>query len=365
MYSKMKTQKVSIYLVGGAVRDKILCKTPKDYDYVVVGADEQWMLDKGFKKVGESFPVFLHPETNEEYALARREKKVSIGYKGFEFESGPNISLEDDLSRRDITINSIAYDIEKEIFIDPFNGIQDIKDGIIRHTSEAFSEDPLRVMRVARFIARYNFKVDSETINLCKFLVSSGELNALSADRIWGELVKLFSETFFENGIKFLLDINAISSKSIRLNKLLNEQPRYNTIGNIRDIEKMYLYLSVDIMSNKDIERFRIPSDVVRELNFIKALDDCVKSQKPQDIVNVFNKFRDYIKIDKHILSSNFITQIHGNKSNNFFLKMNLSFIKLMNLNFTDMVIKMKLNEISEFVNKTKLEVVNMVMKDI
>ena len=171
--------------MGGCVRDEILGRPPKDRDYVVVGASIEWMLEQGFKQVGAAFPVFLHPETGDEYALARREKKVAPGYTGFEFEFGPHVTLEDDLLRRDLTINAIAKDIETGELICFSRGIEDLHEKVIRHTSEAFAEDPLRVLRVARFASRYGFTIDPSTFDLCKQLVESKELDALSSKRMW------------------------------------------------------------------------------------------------------------------------------------------------------------------------------------
>lgn len=183
---------MKIYLVGGAVRDKLLGIKEKDHDWVVVGATEQQMLDLGFLKIDASFPVFKHPKTKDEYALARAEKKVRNGYKGFETIFTPNISLKDDLKRRDLTINSIAMD-SNGVFIDPYNGQNDIQNRILRHTSDAFIEDPLRVVRLARLMAQlsnYNFTIATETKSLINTLVQSGELKYLTKERVSVEFTK-------------------------------------------------------------------------------------------------------------------------------------------------------------------------------
>ena len=178
------------YLVGGAVRDKILGIPVSDKDYLVVGSSPEEMIKLGFKPIGKDFPVFLHPKTKEEYALARTEKKVGKGYHGFKFYTSPDVTLEEDLRRRDITINAIAKDEDGNIY-DPFNGIDDIKNKIIRHVSDAFIEDPLRVLRVARFAALdIKFKVKKETLDLMKRMVLSGELKSLSAERVVAEITK-------------------------------------------------------------------------------------------------------------------------------------------------------------------------------
>ncbi|MCY9861486.1 multifunctional CCA addition/repair protein [Vibrio coralliirubri] len=194
-----------IFLVGGAVRDILLNRTPKDHDYVVVGSTPEEMLANGFKCVGKDFPVFLHPDSGDEYALARTERKSGVGYTEFTFDTSKTITIEEDLQRRDLTINSIAQDLDTGDFIDPYNGINDLENRIIRHVSGAFGEDPLRVLRTARFLARYQhlgFSVAEETIELLKEMASSGELMHLTAERVWGEIQSaLKTETptaFFE-----------------------------------------------------------------------------------------------------------------------------------------------------------------------
>lgn len=178
------------YLVGGAVRDELLGLTIKDRDYVVVGSTPEEMLAQGFDPIGKDFPVFLHPETKDEYALARTERKSGKGYHGFIFKADSSISLEDDLSRRDLTMNAIAKDEEGQL-IDPFGGQQDIKNKVIKHVSPAFAEDPVRVLRVARFMSRYahlGFTVHPDTLSLMQQLVEAGEMETLVAERVWQEI---------------------------------------------------------------------------------------------------------------------------------------------------------------------------------
>jgi len=185
---------MKIYLVGGAVRDKILGIPVKDRDYLVVGSTPEEMVELGYKPIGKNFPVFLHPKTNEEYALARTEKKIGKGYHGFEFYTSPNVTLEEDLMRRDITINAIAEDEDGNIY-DPYNGLRDIENKVIRHVSDAFIEDPLRVFRVARFFARFeDFIIHKDTEELMKKIVGSGEISSLSSERIKTEILKGLNE---------------------------------------------------------------------------------------------------------------------------------------------------------------------------
>ncbi len=185
-----------IYLVGGAVRDQLLGIEARDRDYVVVGATPQEMVALGFRPVGADFPVFLHPETKEEYALARTERKTGTGYRGFTVYSAPDVTLEDDLRRRDLTINAMAQ-ADDGTLVDPFGGAEDLRNGILRHVSPAFSEDPVRILRVARFAARYakwGFHVAHSTNTLMRRMVENGEVDALVPERVWMELERALAE---------------------------------------------------------------------------------------------------------------------------------------------------------------------------
>ncbi len=173
--------------MGGSVRDELLGLPVKDHDYVVVGSTPEEMIQLGYRPVGKDFPVFLHPQTHEQYALARTERKVSRGYKGFEVFASPEVTLQEDLARRDLTINAIAKDEDGNI-IDPFNGVADLEAGILRHISPAFSEDPVRILRTARFGARFSFQIAPETLILMNEMVHSGEVDALVAERVWQEI---------------------------------------------------------------------------------------------------------------------------------------------------------------------------------
>lgn len=178
------------YMVGGAVRDELLGFPLQDKDFVVVGATPEQMVEQGYHPVGKDFPVFLHPKTHDEYALARTERKTAKGYKGFQVHASPEVTLEEDLARRDLTINAIAKD-EAGNLIDPFNGQADIKNKILRHVSVAFAEDPVRILRAARFAARLpDFTVAPETFDLMRQMVKEGEVDALVSERVWQELSK-------------------------------------------------------------------------------------------------------------------------------------------------------------------------------
>ncbi len=202
-----------IMLVGGAVRDAHLGIEAKDRDFVVVGATAEEMVNRGFKPVGKEFPVFLHPETGDEHALARTERKVGHGYGGFEFFASPEVSIEEDLIRRDFTMNAIAFDESSESYIDPYNGREDIKNRIIRHVSPAFVEDPLRVLRAARFYARYShlgFEIAPETLELMGQISKSGELEHLKAERVWTEIKSAFETHAPEKFFECLHDVGAL-----------------------------------------------------------------------------------------------------------------------------------------------------------
>ncbi len=187
---------MEIYLVGGAVRDRLLGRPVKERDFVVVGATREQLLALGFKPVGKDFPVFLHPGTREEYALARTERKTARGYHGFEIDANPAVTLVADLGRRDLTINAMAEDADGRV-IDPYGGLIDLNQRLLRHVSPAFAEDPVRILRVARLAARYaplGFRVAPETLALMRRMVAEGEVDALVAERVWQEMVRALGE---------------------------------------------------------------------------------------------------------------------------------------------------------------------------
>jgi tRNA nucleotidyltransferase (CCA-adding enzyme) len=204
-------QPVRVYSVGGSVRDEILGRPDADRDYVVVGATPEMMLASGFRPVGRDFPVFLHPETHEEYALARTERKHGRGYRGFEFFASPDVTLEEDLVRRDLTINAMAKDDDGTL-IDPTGGAADLAAGVLRHVSPAFAEDPLRVLRVARFAARFGFVVAPETEALMRTLVASGELATLAPERVWQEVARGLMEAHPSRMLSALRDCGALAA---------------------------------------------------------------------------------------------------------------------------------------------------------
>lgn len=198
------------YLVGGAVRDDLLGLAVHDRDWVVVGADAAMMMAAGFRAVGRDFPVFIHPKTGEEYALARTERKTAKGYAGFQFYAEKDVSLEQDLLRRDLTINAMAQDTAGNL-IDPFGGQEDLKNGILRHVSPAFAEDPVRILRIARFAARFDFSIAPETMDLMRQMVQNGEVDALVAERVWQEWQKGLMEKHPRRMIEVLRECGALA----------------------------------------------------------------------------------------------------------------------------------------------------------
>lgn len=281
------------YLVGGAVRDTLLGLDPKDLDYVIVGATPEDVDNlvnfQGYQQVGVDFPVFLHPVTGDEYALARVERKVGVGYNGFETFTSPDLTIEDDLRRRDLTINAMAMDLESGEIIDPFGGQDDLKNGVLRHVSEAFAEDPLRVLRVARFQARYGFDIHTSTLSLMAKLVHAGELDHLTRERIWVEFEKLLNEKHSSLGIKTLFDLDAFTH--LFVNKCMDGLGRYSTrvstetkdrkiFDEMNAISKFVLFAKGANWDNKDLQDMKIPTEFkAAYLMFEDLVDDFVSFQ--------------------------------------------------------------------------------------
>jgi len=208
------------YVVGGSVRDRLLGRAVNDRDWVVVGATREQMLQAGFRQVGADFPVFLHPQTNEEYALARTERKTAPGYRGFVVHAEPTVTLEQDLSRRDLTINAMASAQDGSL-VDPFGGAADLRARVLRHVSDAFAEDPVRILRVARFAARFaDFHVAPDTLALMRDMVAAGEVDALVPERVWQELARGLMEARPSRMLEVLRDCGALARVLPELDRL-------------------------------------------------------------------------------------------------------------------------------------------------
>ena len=269
---------MQIFLVGGAVRDKLLGLEPRERDWVVVGATPEKMEQLGYRQVGKDFPVFLHPDTHEEYALARTERKTAPGYTGFVVHASPDVTLEEDLRRRDLTINAIAED-ENGNLIDPFNGQEDLNNRILRHVSPAFNEDPVRVLRVARFAARLGhtdssmaFQVANETIELMREMTDNGEVDALVAERVWKELERTLGEDHPQRFFEVLRDCGA-------LKKLL---PEIDRLYGVPQPEKHHPEIDTGLHTMMVLQQATRLSDDI-SVRFAALLHDLGKGTTPKD----------------------------------------------------------------------------------
>jgi tRNA nucleotidyltransferase (CCA-adding enzyme) len=306
------------YLVGGAVRDQLLGKEPKERDWVVVGSSPDEMIAKGFKQVGKDFPVFIHPKSGEEYALARTERKSGHGYTGFNFNTDSNVTLEEDLERRDLTINAIAQD-DSGNFIDPFDGQKDILEKKLRHVSDAFSEDPLRVLRIARFKSDLDgFEITKETLIKIDDIKKSGELNYLTGERIWLELYKVsdpfeFSKNLEELNVSNILPgfMKDTRSTSKNLNKLNNISYFIHTA--ISDIDVFckklkvpneYRDLAILLNNCKDhlIAYYPQPDSADELISIIKKLD-IRKKDRLNNFFEIISNEYTYIEFFKDLIN--------------------------------------------------------------
>lgn len=315
---------MKIYLVGGAVRDLLLGLNPKDKDYVVVGETPEKMLSLGYQQVGADFPVFLHPETQEEYALARIERKVGLGYNGFTTDFNSSVTLEEDLYRRDLTINAMAIPKDGSLkdLIDPYNGKEDLKNGIIRHVSEAFSEDPVRVLRVARFAARYGFKVAESTLKLMSDIALSEDFKHLTQERVLLEINKVFKEDNAYLFFDILKDINALKHISNgKYDSAWNNENRDLFIKLKKETNNTNLLLCVLLFNfnDKDYEIYKIDS-YVKELSikYNKYKDDIINYDdlSNEDKVNLHNKLDSRRKFNAFVEIVT-LAEFHSNKKVN------------------------------------------------
>ena len=315
------------YLVGGAVRDELLGRPVTDRDWVVVGATPNLLIEKGYLPVGSDFPVFLHPDTKEEYALARTERKISKGYKGFTIFALPTVTLEQDLARRDLTINALAKDDEGNI-IDYFNGQKDLDERVLRHVTPAFAEDPVRILRVARFAARYHdldFQVADETMILMQKMVKAGEVDALVPERVWQEISKALMEIKPSICFTVIKQSQALEKVIPAFHRLTEQQ--WNTLltnvdrcaANNATLEQRFAALALPAQgeSNKKAwlqevnGRLKLPKSVADfaslALNNIHHFDHC-SLQVPSDILAFLKscdafrrpeRFRDFLALMK------------------------------------------------------------------
>ena len=322
---------MKIYKVGGCIRDKLLNLPVNDYDYVVVGSSVEEMINLGFKPVGKNFPVFLHPITNDEYALARSEKKISAGYKGFEFYTTKNITINDDLKRRDITINAIAED-EFGNIIDPYNGLTDLTNKIIRHVSEAFVEDPLRVFRVARFKAKLSFTIDAETIELMKKIVISGEIEQLSQERVWIELQKSLKYINVIYFFEVLDSVNVFKRVMVELCDVFRNLPTENLftiltkkfynysyefnycilifyLGYVKNFTLALTFINRSYINNQSKELAMLLIDTFEVISDFKTIDQIYILIKKIDVTRKKKRYNSLI-----LLMNNILLQLNDKK---------------------------------------------------
>jgi tRNA nucleotidyltransferase (CCA-adding enzyme) len=302
------------YLVGGAVRDKLLDLPVREKDWVVVGASPQVMLDQGYKQVGKGFPVFLHPETGEEHALARTERKTGPGYKGFTFHASADVTLEQDLERRDLTINAIAESPDGTL-IDPYHGKEDLKLGLLRHVSPAFAEDPVRILRVARFAAQFSkfgFKVAHDTNTLMHEMVNNGEVDHLVAERVWSELAKALAT---DSPQKFFTVLRGCGALAVLFPEVDHDYGKHSEAHNRQSLPAALEALKTSAAHSDDpqirfavlistlgtdldedtrssqaetlCKRFRIPNDYARLALAAIRLAHCVRNTTPEDILKL------------------------------------------------------------------------------
>ncbi|NND81091.1 MAG: multifunctional CCA addition/repair protein [Gammaproteobacteria bacterium] len=265
--------KADIYLVGGAVRDRALGLPVADRDWVVVGATPEQMVDAGYVPVGKDFPVFIDKRSGEEYALARTERKTARGYQGFKFNASPDITLQQDLARRDITINAMAESSDGQL-IDPYNGLADLKAGVIRHVSDAFVEDPVRVLRVARFAARFQFSVAPDTMQLMRDIVSSGEVDALVAERVWSEMHKALQTDAPERFFEILRECGALA-------RIL---PEIDALFGIPQTAKYHPEIDSGVHTMMVLQQIvKLSSDPM--LRFAALVHDLGKAATPKDVL--------------------------------------------------------------------------------
>ena len=356
------------FLVGGAIRDKILgiATESTEKDYVVVDSSPEEMKSLGFRQVGKEFPVFLHPQSKEEYALARLERKVGKGYKGFEFNTSKSVTLEQDLSRRDLTINAIAQNKDGSgEYIDPFGGLDDIKARKLKHVSEAFTEDPVRILRTARFASRFNhlgFTIDSKTLDLMKMMVSSGEVDALTPERVFKEInlamnsesPSIFFEVLIESGAYQRLFPMLDMTQAANL-KLLDHE-------NLTSEVRLALWLYNQNPSNIGLlcEHLKCPKDIQQIAELVSIWHNFVSdflSHKPEEILNFYLKTDGLRRQKRFELILDSFKYINIDTSPIVQLKNQLNSIKisdLNNINIAQELAEERLSVICRFIDSAK-----------
>ena len=354
---------MKIYLVGGAIRDKLLGISVKEKDWVVVGSTPEEMHKKGYKQVGKDFPVFIDTKTGEEYALARTERKSGHGYTGFEFDANPNVTLEEDLARRDLTINAIAQD-EDGTLIDPFNGQEDIKNMKLRHVSDAFSEDPLRVLRVARFKTNSSFEIAEETIEKIHEVIDSGEMEHLTGERIWLELYKSeepwgFAEILEEFEISELLPSYNAEKANVPY-----EIPREVVNDNLLNLS-LFMYLCIDDVE-KFCEKLKTPNEYKELALLLSKCKDIYDYEPSLDVIDSIMNIIKRLDIRKEERLKNFFKlslgfTLHTDEKEEFFKSL---ITKIKNFKLKDEDQKKSNQEIQKIREHSHLEIAQKHIKE-
>ncbi|MDX1705976.1 CCA tRNA nucleotidyltransferase [Pseudidiomarina sp.] len=299
---------MQIYLVGGAVRDKLLDKPVTERDYVVIGSTPSQLQSFGFRQVGKDFPVFLHPKTGEEYALARTERKSAAGYTGFTVDADPSVTLEDDLRRRDLTINAIAESEEGEL-IDPYHGLDDLKARVLRHVSPAFVEDPLRVLRVARFAARFHkdgFSIANETMQLMAETAATGELATLSCERVWRETQLALSTTAPHIYFDVLAAVDALEPWFVELTDAQQRARALDYLAALERDESLLRFAAMaSALSAVNVETLCNRLKVPNEYRFLAILAQRITPEQvaeatATELLALFNQSDSWRRPDRH-----------------------------------------------------------------
>ena len=289
---------LQVYIVGGAVRDALLGRAPGDRDWVVVGATPEEMVERGFIPVGGDFPVFLHPRTKEEYALARTERKSGRGYKGFTFYTGADVTLDEDLKRRDLTINAMAQSMAGEL-VDPLNGFADLQSRLFRHVGPAFEEDPVRILRLARFAARFtDFSVAPETRAVCQRMVATGEVDALVPERVWQELSRGLMSEQPSRMLAILVESGASARimpewhASARVAKLVDEAATAKldlAADTVFPLSARYALLCLETEARAELaKRLRVPTECVDVARLLPVMLAGVAGRAPEAVMSLF-----------------------------------------------------------------------------
>lgn len=281
---------LQVYMVGGAVRDALLGQHAGDRDWVIVGATPEEMVKRGFIPVGGDFPVFLHPKTKEEYALARTERKSGRGYKGFTFYTGVDVTLEDDLRRRDLTVNAMAQS-DTGALIDPLGGAADIEARLFRHVGPAFEEDPVRILRLARFCARFNdFSVAPDTLSLCRRMVTTGEVDALVPERVWQELARGLLSRQPSRMLAVLVETGAASRIMPEWQTSTRLTQRLDAAGeSALSLASRYALLCLDTVARSELsKRLKVPAECADMARLLPIVLEAMTATQSEDILTLF-----------------------------------------------------------------------------